>query len=207
VIPRTASRRTERTYALLILRPAPRLRIFEGTFLKTGSMVEETALRPSPHYPEIPLVLEFAGTDGSGRGHNRSRDIHVLWRYVAGEWEEIARTLSEGSEWFDHLAPIVRRELVRPAVDHVAEARAAAGRLAALIDGELSGLAEEGRERALAFLYDQVASRFAESVSAAAGAVGGVTLAPPLSSGSAKPARPRFGPARARIPIWLREAS
>ncbi len=168
-IPRTAPRRAERTYALLILRPSPRLKIFEGVFLRTGSVIEQAALRPTPHYPEIPLLIEFAGRDGGGRGHNRSRDIHVLWRFVAGEWEEIARILSQGSEWFDHLAPIVRRELVRPAVDHVAEARAASGRLAALIDGELSQLTEEGRERALAFLYDQVAARFADGVSASAG--------------------------------------
>jgi hypothetical protein len=201
-IPRTAPRRAERTYALLVLRPSPRRKLFEGVFLRTGSLVDEAALRPSPHYPEIPLLIEFAGNDGSGRGHNRSRDIHVLWRFIGGAWEEIARTLSQGSEWFDHLAPIVRRELVRPAVDHVAEARAAAGRLAALIDGELSQLAEEGRERALAFLYDQVAARFAENVSDAA------AIAPPVSSGFAAPsARRRFPPGASRVPVWLRQAS
>jgi hypothetical protein len=213
VIPRTAPRRGERTYALLVLRQSPRLKIFEGVLLKTGRAVEESALRPTPHYPEIPLLIEFAGNDGSGRGHNRSRDIHILWRYAGGEWEEIARSLSQGSEWFDHLAPIVRRELVRPTgVDHVGEARAAAGRLAALIDGELSQLAEEGRERALAFLYDQVAARFAESVTAAAVVLGpGASLAQPgapLNSGSAAPpARPRFGPGAVRVPVWLRQAS
>ena len=49
----------------------------------------------------------------------------------------------------------------RAVVDHVGDARAVAGRLAALIDGALDELTEEGREHALAFLYDEVAARFA----------------------------------------------
>src|SRR5277367_1081440 len=107
-----------------------------GPFFKCGKLIDESALWPSNHFPVVPLLLEYAGSDHSGHGHNRSRDIHVLWRYVRDrqKWEEIARVTADGADWFHHLAPIVEREMVRPEVDHVAEARAASGRVEALMD-------------------------------------------------------------------------
>lgn len=174
-IPRTAARRSERTYALLVLRK-PRskaLRVFKGRLFQTGAYVEESALWPTPHYPRAPLLIEYAGRTGRdaggrpARGHNRARDLYILWRFDAArrEWDELARTSSEGPEWYEYFAPIVQQEIIPPDVDHVAEARAATGRLAALIDGELDELADEGRGRALGFLYDQIGSRLAEALS------------------------------------------
>jgi hypothetical protein len=170
-LPRTAGRRSGPGYALLVRRLSPNraLRNFEGQLVRSGALVEESALWPDPHFPLVPLLIEFAGTDGiaangkPARGHNRARDIRILWRFDRARqaWDEVVRITSDGSHWYADLAPIVERELVPAAVDNVAEARAAIGRLVALIDGELDALAEEGREHALAFLYDEVAARFA----------------------------------------------
>jgi hypothetical protein len=169
-IPRTAARRAERCYARLVLRATRRAPFFDGPLLRAGAFVEESALWPTPDYPLIPLLIEYAGSDGSGLGHNRSRDVHVLWRYVRArqDFEEVARVASHGAEWVYDLRPIVERELVRPAIDDNARGRAAASRLAALIDGALDELEDAGRESALAALYNQVAARFAESVTAGA---------------------------------------
>jgi hypothetical protein len=176
-IPRTAPRGARRSYARLILRPARSrsLHFFEGCFLRPGAAVEYAALWPTHHYPVTPLVVEYAGSTGldarnrPARGHNRARDLYILWRFnlVSREWEEIARAISEGPEWYEYFRPIVDREIIRRPVDHVAEARAAAGRLAALIDGELNQLADEGRERALSFLYDEIAMRFSAAIAPA----------------------------------------
>jgi hypothetical protein len=170
-LPRSASRRSGPSYALLVRRLSPNraLRNFEGQLFRSGARVEESALWPDPHYPLVPLLIEFAGTDGlaangkPARGHNRARDIRILWRFdrVRGEWDEVTRITSDGSHWYADLAPIVERELVPAVVDHAGEARTVAGRLAALIDGALDQLTEEGREHALAFLYDEIAARFA----------------------------------------------
>ncbi len=172
-IPRTAGRHCTRSYALLVLRVGRNraLRNFEGRLFRAGALVEESALWPTPHYPRIPLLIEFAGTDGlaangkPAHGHNRARDIRILWRFdrERGEWDEVARIASAGSHWYADLAPIVERELVAPDVDDVGEARSAAGRLAALIDGALNELTDEGREHALGFLFDEVAARLAQT--------------------------------------------
>lgn len=87
-IPRTCQSRNVLTYAKLLLRVYPERRInaYEGKLLKPGAVIDETDLWPSAEYPAIPLLLEYAGTDGSKRdgskrGHNRAHDIYVLWRY------------------------------------------------------------------------------------------------------------------------------
>ncbi len=61
-----------------------------------------------------------------------------------------------------------------PNVDHVTEARAAAGRLATLIDGELGQLEPEGQKSAVSFFYDQIAARFARYTSGRAPELGGL---------------------------------
>lgn len=173
-IPRTAARNSPRTYALLILRKSrsKALRVFDGRLFQPGQRIDESELWPTPHYPRTPLLVEYAGPTGfdargrRARGHNRSRDLYILWRFDAArrEWQEIARAIADGPEWFEYFRPIVEREIIPPDIDHVAEARAAIGTLAALIDGTLNQLANEGRSRALSFLYDEVAARFAESI-------------------------------------------
>ena len=163
-IPRTAESRRARTYAQLVLRVTT-LRgrpSFEGIFFRCGAAVEEAALRPTPEYPEIPLLIEYAGNDRTGRGHRRSNDIHILWRWnpARREWDEIARMLSQGPEWLHDLAPVVRRRVASPPRRFVELAGDATARVLATLDGELAVLEDEGRERVMAFLYDQFTARF-----------------------------------------------
>ncbi len=159
------------TWAQLIRRvkSRPGLLVFDGRWFRTGRAVEESELRPSPDYPAVPVLLEYAGSDGSGRGHRRSRDVHILWRYDPGshEWLELARALSTGAEWVGYLAPIVRDALRRPPAEEAEEARRATERVMAVLDDELDALAGEHRSHALAFLYDHFAARLASAAESA----------------------------------------
>lgn len=203
-LPRSSSRRAGPSYALLVRRLSPNraLRNFEGQLLRSGALVEEAALWPDAHYPLVPLLIEFAGTDGlaangkPARGHNRARDLRILWRFdrARGEWDEVTRITSEGSHWYADLAPIVERELGLPDMyaprDDVEDAREEVGRLAALIDGALDELTEGGREHALAFLFDAVAARFAGTMRDLAAGYGPL-FAPTASSETARRRRDR----------------
>ncbi len=120
--------------------------------------------------------MEFVGSDGTGRGHNRSRDLHVLWRYDRDrqEWEEVTRILSHGSEWFDYLAPIVGLQTVWGEIDDVGEARAATSRLCALIDGAFAQLTDAGRAIAASVLVDELRALYAQYASDRAAELGGL---------------------------------
>lgn len=174
-IPRTATDRREITHARLLRRTPQRYwfsRFDRSVYLKPGSLVDESELRPTPDFPKVPLVLEYAGRERGLGPNRRGKEIHVLWRYdpATHDWAEIARVLSEGPEWFYRLQPIIRRELMTHVqATCVAEARAVTDRVLELLDGELSVLEEEGRERAMCFLYDQLTARLgAESRNSAA---------------------------------------
>jgi hypothetical protein len=160
-IPRTNDDRRQQTYAQLIQRVNRRGPIpFEGRLLRTGSKIEEADLRPDTEWPETPLLIEYAGNDRSGRGHIRSRDIHVLWKFQNHEWIELSRATSHGPEWWYHLKPAVLRELSMPEVNYVELAGKASERVLELLDRELDQLPPgEGRERALSFIYDQFSAR------------------------------------------------
>jgi hypothetical protein len=161
-IPRTCVDKRQQTYVQLIHRLKSHSAIpFEGRLLKTGSQIEEADLRPAPDWPEIPVLIEYAGNDRSGRGHNRSNDLHVLWRYdwAGHEWIEIARVTSQGPEWLCHLMPIIRSELNARPPNCVEAAQAATGRVMALMDAELDLLELEGRDRMVSFLYDRFTAR------------------------------------------------
>jgi hypothetical protein len=84
---------------------------FAGVFLRSGAVVDGASLWPTSDYPAIPLLIEFAGSDRSGRGHNRSLDIHVLWRFDGRAFREVARVKSQGREWVFDFLPIVEREI------------------------------------------------------------------------------------------------
>jgi hypothetical protein len=176
LIPRTSTKRYHRTWArLIVCRSSSRMtpRMFNGPIFQTGSEIEESELWPTPHCPVHPLLLEYAGTTGvddrgkPARGHNRGQDVHVLWRYEreSGEFREIARVTTAGPSWYEALAPIVAREIQRPQIDNMSEARTAVGRLEVLMDGTLAELTDEGRQLALSFFYDQLVARMAEGAS------------------------------------------
>ena len=159
-IPRSTPGRRERTYAQLVMRVHPHRALpFEGRMFKTGSRVEEAELHPSSEYPAVPILIEYAGSDRTGRGHNRSPDVHVLWQFVDGVWNELARVRSHGPEWMVHLRPIVELVLVSLPVNHIEIAGQVSARVLRFLDKELEHLADEGRERAMSFLFDQFAAR------------------------------------------------
>jgi hypothetical protein len=168
-IPRTAVSRREMTYAQLLKRVHldRHLNVFEGPIMKTGISIDQSELWPSSDFPACPLLLEFAGSDRKGRGHNRSSQIHILWRYEpeGGGWVEIVRTLSVGAEWIMHLAPIALRELGgRPPVDEL-RAGAVARFFLSQLDKDLCELGAGEKASVLTQLFEQLAARL---VSAAA---------------------------------------
>jgi hypothetical protein len=135
---------------------------FEGVLLKPGSAVEYSDLWPDPGFPAIPLLLEFAGGDRTGRGHNRSNQIHVLWRYdgEAG-WTEIARTLSQSADWIPHMRAIALQELGGPPRPDPQMARKAAAGFIGSLDAQLRELGEGDRFLTLNLLYEQLLARMA----------------------------------------------
>lgn len=133
---------------------------FEGRLFRCGMRVAVSDLRPTVDYPEVPLLIEYAGNDASGSGHNRSNDIHLLWRYEAGAWVQLARVASQGCEWVFDILPIVQRELAAAALPQsVDDAEKVSNLVLGVLDRELLTLAGEGRARALSFLWDQFAAR------------------------------------------------
>jgi hypothetical protein len=163
MIPRSAAGRRELTYSRLLRRvhsDRTLANAFEGKLLRPGARIEYGGLWPDESYPMVPVLLEYAGSDHSGRGHNRSSQIYILWRYeVARGWVELARVLSAGAEWIVNLMPLALRELGGPArVDPDLAANVAAGFLSRF-DAELKELGAGDRALVLNFVYEQVAAR------------------------------------------------
>lgn len=168
-IPRSAKDRRELCYTKLLCRVhADRIlaHAFEGRFLKPGSRVEYAALWPDTKYPASPILFEFAGRERSGLlKHQKSRFIHVLWRFDLTElvWIEIARTVSEGQEWVPHIMAIALRELGAPPPPDPRLAATLAGGFLSRLDSEVQLLAADERGLVWSFVYEQLAARMAES--------------------------------------------
>jgi hypothetical protein len=153
------------TYAQLVSRVYPRrmaFNAFEGTLLKPGALIDEAELWPTPDYPVIPLLLEYAGNDSSGWGHRRSKDIYLLWRYDCArhEWIELVRCVSEATEWLDHLRPVALMQLARnaPPADPSSAASISA-RIIGALDQELERLDGEDRHLVMSFVYQAFSAR------------------------------------------------
>jgi hypothetical protein len=134
---------------------------FEGLLFKPGALVEDAALWPDARYPAKPVLLEFAGSDHTGSGHNRSNQIYILWRYEPeyGIWVEIVRALSKSADWIVNLLPIALAELGGTAAPNPDLAWAVAGRLLVQVDSELAGLGVADRGLVLNLISEQVAAR------------------------------------------------
>lgn len=163
-IPKTSLSRNALTYAKLLCRVCPRRTFdaFEGALLRPGALIDEAALWPTPEYPAIPILLEYAGNDQSGRGHRRSNDIYLLWRYdaAAGAWRELIRCTSQGADWIEQMKPIALREIARSA--EPIDARHAAdvsGRVLGVLDQALERLGSDERHLVMAFVYQAFSAR------------------------------------------------
>jgi hypothetical protein len=153
-------------YAKLLLRVYPRrangLDRFDGQLLKPGAVIEHSALWPTTEYPPVPLLLEYAGSDHSGRGHNRAKSIYILWRYelVRTEWVEVARAVSDNDDWHTHLVPIAFAEINRGTPPRDAKyAAAVCGRILGALDSELDRLTIDDRDMVMHFVYEQFTAR------------------------------------------------
>lgn len=165
-IPRSVVRRDAMSFAKLLSKVSPNASTgfeFEGTFLRPGARIDHAALWPTPQHPRVPVLLECAGSDGTGWGHRRSPLIYILWRYDQdqGEWIELARAVGQAWDWCEVLGPVAARALaeqlpVRPPPD----VGALAQRMARLLDDELGAVAPEERWKLLAIIHDQLAWRF-----------------------------------------------
>jgi hypothetical protein len=164
-IPNTSPSRREPTYARLIrgVSSLPAGLAFPGKLFRCGRAVEESELWPEEGYPETPLLIEFAGRDRVGRGHNRSTWLHVLWRYDLHrrEWAELCRASSVGAEWVEYLKPAILAELRNEPRCPVDAAARASGKVLMLLDGELDQLSDEERRLAMTLVYEQVTARLA----------------------------------------------
>ena len=132
---------------------------FEGAIFRCGQVVDVSALWPEPDYPAVPVALEYAGSDGSGRGHNRSPHVYVLWRWDGGRWAEVVRMASHGADWVATMAHVAAREVGGPPRPDPATAALFARRFLASLDADLGELPPDVQTVALRFLYEQVAAR------------------------------------------------
>lgn len=165
-IPKSCVSRGERSYARLIRgvkRSASGL-AFEGKLLRCGDLVEESELRPDEDYPVVPLLLEFAGRDVVGRGHNRSSWLYVLWRYevYAHTWREVARASAVGAEWVENFRAMALIEMSRKRAEPVDVATRVSGRVLVMLDSEMDSLADDERLLAMSLIYEQVTARLVE---------------------------------------------
>lgn len=159
-IPRSSSRRGEACYAKLLSRVAPDAQSgfdFQGTFLRAGGLLPESALWPCRQYPKVPVLLEFAGSDGSGSGHNPSSWLYVLWRYQEGQWREVVRTAACSNEWCAVLGPLaaslINKQAKPVAIDALAD------RIRRLLNAEFDRAGPEDRGKVAAIVHDQLAVR------------------------------------------------
>ena len=140
---------------------------FEGVLFKPGATVDESALWPTPEYPAVPLLLEYAGNDRTGRGHNRSNDVYLLWRYdrALGSWVELVRSVSRGAEWVERIKAVALLELGLPVLaDNPADPASAAGitdRVLSLLDRELEMLGPHERHLVMDYCYQEFSARAA----------------------------------------------
>jgi hypothetical protein len=134
---------------------------FEGPLFKPGALVDDSALWPDARYPAKPVLLEFAGSDHTGSGHNRSNQIYILWRFEPDRWVwvEVVRVLTQNADWIANLLPIALAELGGvPAPDPLLAAEVA-GRWLSQLDAELEALRAEDRGLALNLIFEQVTAR------------------------------------------------
>lgn len=165
-LPCSSARASKQSFAKLLSRVDPEAYNgfgFEGIILRPGRTFTEAELRP-PDFPSTPILLEYVGPSGPKRGHNRNAQLYILWRYEQElrQWVELGRARSVSWEWALDLRPLAVRAL--------REARGSemqvlpnlvmiAGRIAVFLDTELQPLERSDRERVLAVLHDEFASR------------------------------------------------
>lgn len=134
---------------------------FEGCLLRLGAIITPAELRPTPDYPEIPVLLEYSTAPSHAAGARRRSDsLYVLWRWQDGAWCELGRAASASWEWAVDLRPLAIRALAQEkAVEAAPDLPAIAHHIAGFLDEQLKILKPPDRARLLGILHDQFASR------------------------------------------------
>jgi hypothetical protein len=156
-LPRSATRRSATTYVKILTAVLPDRwggYDFQGRIVRPGSTL------PRDELPDGSLLLELAGSVGTGSGHNRNPDLYILWRLDHDAWREVARAASVYSDWTLDLGPIARREL-QPARPVLVDPQAAAARVIEALDKELEPLRLEAQVLVVRAVYDRFAARMA----------------------------------------------
>lgn len=135
---------------------------WQGALLTPGVSVAESALRPGPDWPSVPVLLECAGVVKSGWGHRRSESLYILWRYVDGQFRELARAVSSDLSWARDLQPLAQRAIDEgmPAPSPQ-DAALGAERILEQIDVLLASSEGSCRALILARIYNGLAGRVA----------------------------------------------
>lgn len=127
------------------------------------------------------LVLECAGPESAGRGHNRPEVLWILWRWATislnpakwsgacgavsgGEWRECGRALAIGREWIHILGPLAEHWLTEPVALHEVKARCAslAEEIAEMVQNRVRREPIELQKQVWESLYDQIPGRIVE---------------------------------------------
>jgi len=169
-LPLSSTRRTQPTYAKLLRRFDPRSRSpfqWLGTFFRPGSLIQETELWPDETFPRVPLILEFAGSENPGKGHNRHKSDNtvVLWRYLRteGKFEELGRVSVPAGMWAMLLEPLVREAMAAEIFGvHTLDIEAIRLRISRVIAAELDRLEDGDRARVLTAVHDELGFRLAD---------------------------------------------
>lgn len=164
-LPRSATSRNAITYVKLIHSVKTDHAFggyrFEGPLFRPNQTIEEAELRPSPDYPETPLLLECAGPAAPAWGHKRAKQLYILWKYnpSRNDWDEVARTAAADRDWTVDLGPIAKR-LVHPKPILI-DAPRIADRVLVKLEDELEPLERCAQRLVLLAVYDRFASRIA----------------------------------------------
>jgi len=164
-LPHSAVSRQALTFVLLIHRVYPRrvmLDAFEGPQFRSGETIDQAKLWPEADYPAEPLLLEYAGSDRSGRGHRRSRHTYLLWRFdqVLGKWIELARSAAVSTEWVECLKPIALRCIKAAGREHPKTAAEAVSRTLCYVHSEKEKLEGSALAEYIGLLYEQFTAMY-----------------------------------------------
>lgn len=171
-LPLSRIKRSQPTYAKLLKLVDPRSRTafeWKGDLLAPGSTIPESQLWPNGTFPRTPLIVEFAGAENPGRGHNRhlSDNTVILWRYERsdaqdGKFIEVGRVSAPAGMWAMLLEPLVRDAMAKESGFVALDFDLIRSRISRVIAAELDLVGNGDRARLLTLVHDELAGRIAE---------------------------------------------
>lgn len=159
-LPRTSGRRGGITHIQILRGLALRTGSgtgFDGPHFCAGEWIPESELCAGRDGDAIVIeCAEFEGGYNSQRKQRRWEVVYIVWRYAAGEWEEIARTTGERTQVIGELRAIAERALGQRTWRIVPTVVEAAERIRELLERQLVEVEPGQRAAVLAILHDEV---------------------------------------------------